>query len=137
MQAACGSSDGEVSFFSSPGFSPVGSIHASRANGAQEIKVRLVKLSDYITGAVDLLKLDVEGAEFDIMQDLVSTGKIAGIQRMIIEYHHRIGGAKPELNRFLKLIEDAGFTYDLSAHIDRQKRFTGSFQDVMIYASRP
>lgn len=137
VQAACGQSNGETSFFSSPGFSPAGSIHASRANGAQEIKVRLVRLSDYITGPVDLLKLDVEGAEQGVMHDLISTGKIASVRSMVIEYHHRIGGMKPELGPFLKGIEDAGFTYDIVAGLKPRARFTGAFQDVMIYASRP
>jgi FkbM family methyltransferase len=136
VQAACGLSNGEISFFCSPGFSPASSIHASRANGEQEIKVKLVKLSDYITGPVDLFKLDVEGAESGILQDLVSTGKIVNIQRMIIEYHHRIGGAKPELSHFLESIEDAGFTYDIAANINSRARFSDSFQDVMIYAIR-
>ncbi|MBI3877337.1 MAG: FkbM family methyltransferase [Verrucomicrobia bacterium] len=137
VQAACGKSAGEISFFVNPGFSPLSSIHGSRSAGAQEIKVKLVKLSDYITGDVDLFKLDVEGAEWDIMDDLIATGKIARIQRMAIEYHHRIGGAKPELSRFLKMIEDAGFTYDIEAFVSQRKKFTGAFQDMMILASRP
>lgn len=136
-QVACGNQNGEISFFVSPGFSPLSSMFGSRAKDAQEIKVRLVKLSDYLTGPVDLFKLDVEGAEWGIFEDLIASGKLALIQRMIIEYHHRIGGAKPELSRFLKLIEDAGFTYDIEAFISPLRKFSGAFQDVMIYASRP
>lgn len=136
LQAACGPGEGEISFFSSPGFSPTGSIHASRGGGAQEIKVRLVRLSDHITSPVDLLKLDIEGAEQGVLDDLVSSGKIASIRRMVIEYHHRIGGSAPALGTFLRQIEDAGFTYDIAAPLKPTARFSGTFQDVMIYASR-
>lgn len=135
-QIACGKANGEISFFVNPGFSPLSSMFGSRSADAQEIKVKLARLSDYLTGPVDLFKLDVEGAEWDIFEDLVTSGKIALIQRMIIEYHHRIGGAKAELSRFLRIIEDAGFTYDIEAAVSPKKKFGGSFQDVMLYASR-
>jgi FkbM family methyltransferase len=137
VQAACGKSAGETSFFINHNFSPLSSVHGSRSKNAQEIKVKMVKLSDHITGDVDLLKLDVEGAEWDILEDLVTTGKLECIQRMVIEYHHRIGGAKAELSRFLKILEGSGFTYDLVAHVSPTQTFTGVFQDVMLYASRP
>ena len=136
-QVACGRENGEIPFFILPGFSPLSSMFGSRSKDAQEIKVRLVRLSDYLTGPVDLLKLDVEGAEWGIFEDLIASGKLALIERMIIEYHHRIGGAPAELSRFLQLLEKAGFTYDIEAAISPFQKFSGAFQDVMIYASRP
>jgi len=42
-----------------------------------------------------------------------------------------------ELGRFLKILEDAGFTYDVIAELPDTRPFTETFQDVMIYASRP
>jgi FkbM family methyltransferase len=136
VQAACGKSTGAISFFVNPSFSLRSSIDARRANGDQEIQSKLVRLSEHITGEVDLLKVDVEGSEWEIMEDLVTSGKLACIQRMVIEYHHRIGTTRAELSRFLRTLEDAGFTYDLVSHIPSAIRFTGCFQDVMLYASR-
>ncbi len=136
VQAACGKSEGELSFFVSPGYSRVSSIHSGRSADSQEIKVRVVRLSSHVQGEVDLLKLDVEGSEWDVLADLVESGAIARIRRMIIEYHHRIGGAKAELGRFLQILEDAGFTYDIIADLQDAKPFNGLFQDVMVYASR-
>ena len=49
------------------------------------------KLSDFIEGPVDLLKLDVEGAEHRILRDLLSSEKIQYIRHMVIEYHHHMG----------------------------------------------
>ncbi len=102
----------------------------------REIIVQAGKLSNYIDSPVDLLKLDVEGAEFDVMTDLKNTGKIAQIRNMMIEYHHRIDGQSSRLAQFLALLEDAGFEYQISAAcypISRQN----VFQDILIGAYRP
>ena len=58
------------------------STNASRfpANG-REINVNAGRLSDFIDGPVDLLKLDVEGSEFSVMGELVSSGKITQIRK--------------------------------------------------------
>ena len=38
------------------------------------------------------------------------------------------------MSRFLKILEDAGYTYSLGVDIKAERRFMGVFQDVMIYA---
>jgi len=50
-------------------------------------QVPAVRLSDYITAPVDLLKLDVEGSEFGVVRDLCLSGAIAHVQRLICEVH--------------------------------------------------
>ncbi len=45
------------------------------------------QLSDYIHADIDFLKLDVEGAELEVIEDLVRTGKIKRVMQMVIEYH--------------------------------------------------
>jgi len=49
--------------------------------------VQCALLSEFIREDVDLLKLDIEGAELEVIADLVSTGKIRHVQQMAIEYH--------------------------------------------------
>ena len=93
-----------------------------------------MKLSDYINRPVDIFKMDIEGGEWDVMDDLVATGKIELIDRMFIEYHHRISSPDVELSKFLKLIEDADYTYSMHTNMRQDRRFTGVFQDMMIYA---
>jgi len=51
--------------------------------------VDAVRLADWITEPVDLLKLDIEGAEYEVIHDLCETGKIKLIHRMICEIHGR------------------------------------------------
>ena len=71
-----------------------------------------------IEAPVDLLKLDVEGSEFDVMLDLKNTGKISQISRMIIEYHHKIDDKPSCMSRFLSLLEEEGFEYHIDARCD-------------------
>jgi FkbM family methyltransferase len=109
----------------------------SRISKHREIIVKAGKLSHYIEGPVDLLKMDVEGAELDVMTDLKSSGKLSLVRRMVIEYHHRIGGQASCLAGFLALLEEEGFEYQIAGAgcdpITRQ----GVFQDILIGAYRP
>jgi len=51
---------------------------ASRTIG-REIRVEAKRLSSFINGRVDLLKLDVEGAEVKVICDLLESGKFDAV----------------------------------------------------------
>jgi FkbM family methyltransferase len=51
------------------------------------IKVNTEKLSSYISSLVDIIKIDTEGAEVEILEDLVESGKIKYAKSIIIEHH--------------------------------------------------
>lgn len=60
--------------------------------GAQRIvsgiaKVQAVKLSNYIHSNVDLLKLNIEGAEQQVLEDLDNSGKLSLINTIFLEVH--------------------------------------------------
>ncbi len=65
-------------------------------------------LSAYITKPVDLLKIDVEGAEGLVLKDLASTGKLSLIKKMIIEFHPH---CPMPLGEFLTILENHNFDY--------------------------
>jgi hypothetical protein len=88
----------------------------SRMNG-ERIQVPSRKLSDFVGGAVDFLKVDVEGAEHRILRDLVKSGKIDLIKQMVVEYHHHIGNHRSCLAEFLQQLEHAGFEYQIDASV--------------------
>ena len=136
VPAACASAPGTTTFHVNPGFSPMSSALGTRDPKHQTvpIEVKLVQLSDAVTEDVDLLKLDIEGGEWEVFANLVASGKFARIHRLAIEYHHRFGTTEVKLSRFLKILEDAGYTYSLGVGIKAERRFAGVFQDVMIYA---
>jgi FkbM family methyltransferase len=101
----------------------------ARRGGPERRAVRTVRLSDWINGRVDFLKLDVEGAEHDVLADLVETGAIAHVERMTIEYHHPLDG---RLSAFLKGLEDAHFDYRVTANASLAE----ASQDVLLYCTR-
>ena len=60
----------------------------SKPNGEhQHQEISLHQLSRYINETVDLLKIDVEGAEHWIIGDLLRAGKLELIATLIIEHH--------------------------------------------------
>jgi hypothetical protein len=110
------------------------STNISRLKG-NPIRVPAQELSNFIDGAVDFVKLDVEGAEHRVLCDLVQTGKIVAIRQMVVEYHHRIGAQKSCLGEFLSMLERAGFEYQIHAAV-HPINSRPVFQDMLIGAYR-
>jgi FkbM family methyltransferase len=105
---------------------------------SRESEVEVVRLSEYIRGPVDLLKLDVEGAETLILQDLLESRKLALVRTCIIEFHDIPHDPGHALSSFLKILEDEGFRYTLSAepHLKNEHIDIPAIQHVLIYATR-
>jgi FkbM family methyltransferase len=97
--------------------------------------VRAVRLSRFLDEEVDFLKLDVEGAELDVIGELADAGKLRLVRQMLVEYHHHIVRTEDRFSRLLALLEEGGFGYQIEGHIDRPlPRERG--QDVRIYGYR-
>jgi FkbM family methyltransferase len=125
-----------IDFFSSaadPG-SLLMSTNAARMK-APSIQVEGRRLSGFIDCEVDFLKLDVEGAEHRVLHDLAESGKLQLVRQMAIEYHHRIPGERSALSRFLRILEENGFEYQIVASGFPDPTMP-RFQDIMIYAQR-
>jgi FkbM family methyltransferase len=107
----------------------------SRRNQGQEISVRARRLSEFIRGPIDLLKLDVEGAEHQVLCDLANSGKINQVRQMIVEYHHNLPAERSRFGEFLSILETYGFSYQINSSVYRGG--TGKvFQDILVYASQ-
>jgi FkbM family methyltransferase len=87
----------------------------SGAAPSQVLEIPTVRLSSYIDRPVDLLKLDVEGSEIPVFEELAESGKMRLIDQMIMEYHHHIDPDEDRLGYLLALLERNGFGYDLRA----------------------
>jgi FkbM family methyltransferase len=79
------------------------------------VVVPTVRLSSYLDETVDLLKLDVEGSEMAILEELVEAAKLTLVRRIIGEYHHHVQPGDDGLGRFLTILETSGFSYHLCA----------------------
>lgn len=127
--------DGTVDFFMDG--QVLGSMYAVRGDGvdAQVHRVRTVPLSRYIDGPVDFLKIDIEGAENDVLPELARSGALRQVRRMVIEYHHHLDAARDDFSVLLRLLESEGFGYQLktSARVFPHAR---EFQDVLISCYR-
>jgi FkbM family methyltransferase len=122
---------GVISLFSGR-HSLVDSTNALRG-GTQETAVDGVPLSDFITGPIDLLKMDIEGSETAALTELEASGRIQMVREMVIEYHHHLAGQTEKLSLFLNRLERCGFDYVLDTSSPAR---IADFQDILIWAIR-
>ncbi len=80
----------------------------------ETIDLPCVKLSDYIVRDVDLLKMDIEGSEFAVMDDLMATKKIDRVKQIILEFHNVWFDAdRPSMSTLLSKLELSNFEYQI------------------------
>jgi FkbM family methyltransferase len=134
-QAAVNNSDGEVDFYFDSHFR--GSLHSSlipKRSLHGHRKVRTLRLSTFIKEPVDVLKLDIQGAEAAVIDDLVSSNAFLHVRALIMEYHHHLHPGTPSLAWVLSQLERSGFGYQIATSNYHAVLPQQSFQDVMIYA---
>ena len=121
--------DGKIDFFTNDNKGSMKGSFISERGGDNKISVAIKKLSSFIdTNTFDMIKIDVEGAEIQLLDDLITEDKIEQSDRYIIEYHHRIDEAKSEFSTFIKPFEDKNFEYNIKASFKPAE----SFQDILI-----
>jgi FkbM family methyltransferase len=74
----------------------------------RKYEVSSVRLRDYLTEPVDFLKMNIEGAELEVLAD--SEDRLRQIREMIIEYHH-LPGLPRSLHEILQILYRQGFEY--------------------------
>lgn len=74
-------------------------------------EVPAVRLSDYLTEPVDFMKMNIEGAEWEVLSD--TEPKLRLIREISIEYH-RLPEVPCRLHDILDLLHRNGFTYVVS-----------------------
>jgi len=129
--------EGSIDFFMQPdrpGSQGVGFMQDQGGLLARKIEVKAMPLSNYISRPVDLLKLDVEGAEELVINELVKTNKLGMVKAMLIEYHlHFVD--QGDLPGFLKTLSQAGFKWQVHTEIEpvtKKRKPAG----IMIYACK-
>jgi len=85
-------------------------INSSLFAKGEGITVDAVCLSDLLKiDTYDLVKVDIEGAETKVFQDLIKTGLYGKSKQYILEYHQG-EGMEERLNEILKFFEENGFS---------------------------
>jgi len=77
-------------------------------SGSGDTKVRVVPLSRYIEGEIDFLKLNIEGAETDVVAELAD--RLRFVRELVIEYHG-FPETGQNLHRILASLAAAGLRY--------------------------
>ena len=73
------------------------------------LPIETVRLKDFLQEKpVDLLKMDIEGAELTVINDC--RAELHNVKRVFIEYHS-FSGEPQDLDSILRILKDAGFRY--------------------------
>jgi FkbM family methyltransferase len=80
----------------------------ANSSGANSSTVQAIRLKDFIHRKVDFLKIDIEGAEYEVLKDIKEN--LHFVQNMFLEYH---GSFKEnnELIEILEIINESGFNF--------------------------
>ena len=101
----------------------------------RRIVVTAAPLSTHVSGReIDFLKMDVEGAEDSILDELALTATLRNVKELAVEYHHNLEGRASGCGSLLQLLIGAGYRYQLDATWPGGS-FDG-FQDILIRARR-
>ena len=143
VQAALSSNEGAVEFFSDGKYG--GGLAEQLAPGDEPSWVRStvssVRLRNYLNEPVDFLKMNIEGAEYEVLKD--SEEMLDRVKEMVIEYHH-LPGLPRTLHKILEILNRQGFEYlindfDSETNSSVSPPFTLAWESryfLLIYAKR-
>jgi len=102
IKAGLSKQRGTADFFSD------GSDGSSLFSDMKNATIRVVPLSAYIGSEVDCLKINIEGAELDVLSEIET--KLPLVKNLVIEYHG-FPNTGQNLHKILALLDRAGFRY--------------------------
>jgi FkbM family methyltransferase len=110
VQAAVAAQRGTLRFYSDGKYGSCLADHlpTDMPQDWQKYEVPCVKLRDYLMEPVDFLKMNIEGAEWEVLAD--SRAQLRRVREMVVEYHH-LPGLPRTLHKILGLLQDEGFEY--------------------------
>lgn len=114
VNAAVAKENGKMNFYTSKSEdNPWGrgdSLKENQFNNKQKskvVKVSTVKLSSYIKRNIDLLKLDIEGAESEVICEIEHKLKL--VSEIILEFHFNIFNPENNFNKIMTILKEHGF----------------------------
>lgn len=108
VQAALAAQEGVMTFYSDGKYGSCLAEHlpADIPEGWTRYEVPCVRLHDYLIEPIDFLKINIEGAEYEVLTD--SENRLRQVREMVIEYHH-LPGLPRTLHKTLELLHGQGF----------------------------
>lgn len=71
-------------------------------------KIKATRLKEYLNTEIDFLKIDIEGAEYDILMDCAD--RLINVKNIFIEYHSFLKNEQ-KLDEILLILKKSGFKY--------------------------
>ncbi len=90
----------------------LGSSILQRQGLKEKVTVNTVKLSNYIDRPVDFIKIDIEGAENMVLQDLDNADKMKFLEKGVIEFHYVEGNS---MALTLEILEKNNLKYKIKS----------------------
>ncbi len=89
---------------------------------SNKIKIETIRLKDFLEKEkkVDLLKIDIEGAEYQVLKDC--NNSLNSVQNLFVEYHSW-NNDNQKLSEILKIFEDNQFRYYIEDLSKRKQPF--------------
>jgi FkbM family methyltransferase len=108
------------------GGAPMLSIVASGRSGAETLVAEGYRLSTILSRlgcpVPDLLRMDIEGAEYPVLDDMLATGVLPG--QLLVEFHHRFPQVGlPATRRAIANLRDAGYRIAAVSDTGREVTF--------------
>ena len=82
----------------------------SECNKKRTVQVETIALADYLNQPVDFLKIDIEGAETEVIHHI--TSKLNNVKNIFIEYHSQPNSPQT-LQDILQILSESGFRYQI------------------------
>ncbi len=99
--------------------------------------VEMTTLSQYIDSDIALLKIDIEGAEFDVLEELATQDSMRHIAAIQLEYHYIPGFFTRPLSDLLALLESHGFHTSVQSNAPTNHiADPAAIQTSMVFAQR-
>lgn len=109
---AVGGEDGELELYEPGSATTCHSLVRRGGQTGRSIRVPVGRLTSIMRelghDRIDYLKLDVEGAEYSVIDDLIESG--IRVRQLLVEFHHRFAAIGPgETTRALQALHEAGY----------------------------
>lgn len=74
---------------------------------------------------IDVLKMDIEGAEYAVIDQSLAENGLEGVQQLLVEFHHFLPGLKPaQTRKSIAALESAGFRIRWIGRTNHEYLFT-------------
>lgn len=134
FNVALSTREGHLHFHSDRAGSLGGSLLSERLAVTETQTVSTQSLSSFLTGPVDFMKMDIEGAESECLHEAATQGRLRNVFEMVIECHHNLPGRERILTEVLPVLEANGFRYQVRSSSAVERTTINFPQDVILHA---